>query len=148
MNEQLDKIDSHIKNSKLLNMHVSKADIDWHLDHILKVIKSVYKALEASEPEQFKGDINAVRVAVFISGKIPRGVGRAPGQVMPTEATSTESLLNQLDEVRQLVDKFDILPEKAFFKHPVFGNLNKKQSMRFLEIHTSHHLHIIKDIVK
>ncbi|MEL6561952.1 MAG: DUF1569 domain-containing protein [Bacteroidota bacterium] len=148
MKEQLEEINAQIVNSELLNPKVSEADVGWHLDHSLKVIKSIYRALKASDPEQFKGEINAARVAVFISGKIPRGVGKAPRQVMPTDATSTEDLLTQLSEVKQLMIKFDLLPEKAFFKHPVFGNLDKKQTMRFIEIHTNHHLQIIRDIVK
>ena len=34
------------------------------------------------------------------------------------------------------------------FKHPYFGVLNLKMTKRFLEIHTNHHLKIIKEILQ
>jgi hypothetical protein len=34
-----------------------------------------------------------------------------------------------------------------FFEHPYFGKLKLKETIRFLEIHTTHHLSIIEDIV-
>ena len=36
----------------------------------------------------------------------------------------------------------------AYFRHLIFGYLNKKRTIRFLQIHTAHHLKIIKDILK
>ena len=36
----------------------------------------------------------------------------------------------------------------AYFRHLIFGNLNKKRTIRFLQIHTAHHLKIIQDILK
>jgi hypothetical protein len=37
--------------------------------------------------------------------------------------------------------------KNQFFPHPFLGNLNKKQTIHFLSIHTLHHLKIINDIL-
>ncbi len=41
-----------------------------------------------------------------------------------------------------------MLPENVYFNHHVFGMLTKKQTLRFLEIHTKYHLKIVNDILK
>ena len=41
----------------------------------------------------------------------------------------------------------EILP-KAHFRHPIFGTLTREQSRHFIQIHTEHHLKIIRDILK
>lgn len=39
------------------------------------------------------------------------------------------------------------LDENQFFTHTLFKQLNKKQTLKFLGLHTNHHLKIVKDIL-
>jgi hypothetical protein len=55
-----------------------------------------------------------------------------------------ESLKNTYQAITYLKD----CEENQYFMHPFFGQLNKKQTIKFLAIHTEHHLKIIRDILK
>jgi hypothetical protein len=41
----------------------------------------------------------------------------------------------------------ELVSRDHFFEHPYFGKLKLKETIRFLEIHTQHHLDIIRDII-
>ncbi|MFK7923659.1 MAG: DUF1569 domain-containing protein [Bacteroidia bacterium] len=140
--------EKHIPQKAALDTTVSHVSVAWHLDHGLKVINSISTALQKSDPSQFKRQINFTRMAVFLGGAMPRGVGKAPESVQPPEQILTEDILSQLDEARSNIDQFKTLAIDAHFDHPVFGTLNRDQVLRFLEIHTEHHLKIIRDILK
>lgn len=148
MKDQFGEIEEQIKNRDLLKPDISQVGVAWHLDHLLKVIKNLYHALEISDPKLYKSEVSLKRIAVFVSGTIPRGAGKAPKSVSSPDDIKTEDILKQLEEAKMIIDRYEQLPDKAFFKHPVFGNLNKQQTKRFIEIHTNHHLKIIRDIVE
>jgi hypothetical protein len=42
----------------------------------------------------------------------------------------------------------DTLHPNNYFKHPLFGNLNIKSTIKMLVLHTRHHIGIINDIMK
>ncbi|MEL7530786.1 MAG: DUF1569 domain-containing protein [Bacteroidota bacterium] len=140
--------ESHIPAKDTSDTTVSKVSVAWHLDHGLKVINRIYAALQKSEPSQYKKSYSFTRYAVYLAGAMPRGVGKAPKMVLPPEQILSEDILQQLTEARGNIDKLKQLPSRAHFKHPVFGVLNRDQSIRFLEIHTEHHLKIIRDILR
>ncbi len=140
--------ESHIPAKDAIDTTVSKVSVAWHLDHGLKVINGIYSALRKSEPSQYKKNYNLTRSAVYFAGAMPRGVGKSPKSVLPPEEILVADINKQLEEARGNIEKLKALPINANFKHPVFGVLNRDQSIRFLEIHTEHHLKIIRDILK
>ena len=79
---------------------------------------------------------------------IPRGKGKAPKIVMPTDDIKEEQLRDQLSLARKNIDDISSINGNATFKHPYFGVLNKKQTIKFVEVHTKHHLKIMRDILK
>jgi hypothetical protein len=87
-------------------------------------------------------------------GRIPRGKAKAPEAVCPQKMPSRDEMREALERTRK---RFGATaqclgalqsPEarQRVVKHPALGKLNALQWLRFIEIHTKHHLKIIKDV--
>lgn len=146
--QQLAQIEAYIPNHELTEKKVSKSSIGWHLSHVLMVINGVCGILAKTKPENYKRNFNIKRTIIFPLGYMPRGMGKAPKVVVPTQTITAEDLKEKLKFARNQVEVAKQLPEKAYFTHHIFGMLNKKQTLRFLAIHTNHHLKIVRDILK
>jgi len=148
MQKHFDKIESLIPKRDSLNIKVSKSDVAWHLDHMLKVVNKIYDSLAVSDPSKYKYQVSLSRPFVFLWGDFPRGIAKSPKVVLPPDDIKTEDIHAQLNEARLKMEQFDDLPKKSFFYHFAFKNLNRRRTKRFLEVHTKHHLKIIRDILK
>jgi hypothetical protein len=123
----LPELANYIADYNQSNQAISEVAVGWHLEHSLLVIKQITATVAQSEPKLYKSKFNTARFFVFLSKTIPR-----------------ESLKNTYQAVTYLKD----CEANQYFMHPFFGQLNKKQTIKFLEIHTEHHLKIIRDILK
>ena len=130
------------------DLAVSKVDVAWQLDHMLKVINRITDTLERSNPDAYSSSINAARTMSLTAGYIPRGRAQSPDVVRPPEIIITEDIYAQLEDARANINTLIALDKNANFEHPYFGQLNKGQAVRFLEVHTKHHLKIVDDILK
>ncbi|WP_242156174.1 DUF1569 domain-containing protein [Aestuariivivens sediminis] len=148
LNLLLDQLEAYISLKDKRNEMVSKASVGWQIDHSLKVFIAVCNWIENSNPADYKKQFNFWRLILFPLGYIPRGKARSPKSVLPPEVITTEDLINQLKIARHHAKRLKSLPQNAYFKHFIFGMLTSKQTLRFLEMHTNHHLKIIKDILK
>ena len=148
LNTQLDTIATKIAFHNSKNTAVSKSDVAWHLDHILKVINGISGVVKKSNPEKFKSSFNFKRILVLSLGKIPRGKARAPETVISKGEISLDDLNSQLEKAKIAIQELANCNAKSNFSHPYFGDLNLKQTIRFLEIHNHHHLKIVDDILK
>ncbi|MDO1501835.1 DUF1569 domain-containing protein [Winogradskyella maritima] len=145
--KQLSEIENHITKATTENKAVSKSNIAWHLDHSLKVVNGVAGLLQQSDPEGFKPNFSAMRLYCFTFNYIPRGKGKSPKAVLPPEIITAEDLKKQVNYAKSELQHVIDLPKTANFKHPYFGQLNKQQTLRFLKLHTEHHLKIVRDIL-
>ncbi|WP_420570742.1 DUF1569 domain-containing protein [Kordia sp.] len=143
----LTKIEHTIDLRDAKNKAVSKADVAWHLDHMLKTINRLSESLESSDPTMYHSSFNVPRIMSLTGGIIPRGRAQSPQNVRPPENILTENIHAQILEAKDNIQKLENLDANANFDHPVFGMLNKAQTIRFLEVHTAHHLKIIADIL-
>ena len=130
------------------NDKISNSDVAWQIDHSLKVINLVIEALASSDPKQYKWRFNKWRLLLFTLNYIPRGRAKTPKVVKPPEVISIEDLKTQVSLVYKNIDRLKPLDKHAFFKHFVFGKLYKAKTVQFLNLHTNHHLKIIRDILK
>lgn len=148
MKRELNTIEQYLIHRDSMNKEVSKVAVAWHLDHSLKVINRIYDTLCVSKPEDYQGKFSITRILSLTFKYIPRGRANSPVSVRPPDTIKTKDIVSQLLEAREKVVMIESLDPKANFNHPVFGQLNKKQAKRFIEMHTHHHLKIIKDILE
>jgi hypothetical protein len=132
---------------------VSAWSIGQHLVHLakanLKMAGAIRKIL-AGDAGPSRSGPTLVGRAVLTSGWIPRGVGVAPDYTTP-ESTSPgqieESLRMSLAAVRELGGSLsEIDRSRGRLDHFAFGGLCPMQWLRALDVHTRHHLKIIRDI--
>ncbi|HSI69076.1 MAG TPA: DUF1569 domain-containing protein [Gillisia sp.] len=148
LNRHLDEMEEYIPFIKTRDLNVSRVDIGWHLDHSLKVINGVFSTLKESDPERYRPKFSFSRIVVFTLGRFPRGKAKAPKEVMPGTEVDQKDLIARLEEARENFRSFDSLHKNNYFKHPYFHHLNKKGAKRLMEVHTRHHLKIIRDILR
>lgn len=147
LKELLDETESLFPQKDFCNPRISSAAVAWHLDHLLKVINRVYETMKKSDPAEYKNDFKIARAILFAARKIPRGAAKSPKSVLPPKEISMDSLHEQLELARNYMKSIDQLDKNQHFKHFSFGFLNRSKTKTFLEIHTIHHLDIIKDII-
>lgn len=147
LNNLLSQIEQSIPYKDKSNATVSKANVGWQLDHTLKVINRVCGALQQSNPNDYKKDFNAIRSILFTLCYIPRGRAKAPKVVKSPDLILTIDLQAQLNDAKKHINTIELLDKNAHFKHFIFGTLSKTKTLRFLEIHTKHHLKIVHAIL-
>ena len=144
----INTLEAHIENHSVSNPKISKVDIAWHIDHSLKVINNVIIVLQKSDPKSYKNNFSFLGKLFFKLGFFPRGKAKAPKYVKPPEVILKEDLISQIQLAKTNVETIVNLDKNAYFKHPLFGNINTTRVYRFLILHTNHHLKIINDIMK
>jgi hypothetical protein len=133
------------------NERVSAWCLAEQIDHVTKVTASVVEVLaDANAPPLSRG-LNFVGRLLLLSGWIPRGVGKSPRRLTGTPVPTPD-----LDAaLARLVAAFDALPFERLrasrvpiVRHPKFGGLTPPQALRFLVVHTKHHLKIVDEILR
>ena len=148
LSNKLSEIEWMIEKSDIENIKVSKKGIDWHLDHSLKVLIGIPKALHQSDPKAYKSNFNLMRLMVYTFNWIPRGKGKAPKHVRSYDPITKEQLYAQINLAKESLSILDTLDKNSHFAHPYFGILNLKNAKKMMSLHTEHHLKICRDILK
>ena len=148
LNALLDSLEKEIPNQQVLIPAVSQGSVGWHIEHCLLTITGIMDALHKSNPANYKWRPNLKRFIIHTIGIFPRGKVKAPASIQPAAGFNAASLQIHLDVAREKLKTLNGLDPNHYFKHPLFDNLNVKPTIRFLQIHTHHHLKIIKDIMK
>jgi hypothetical protein len=141
------QIAGFIPQYEINNSLVSKASVGWHIAHSCLVINSIVGALKKSNPADYRWKFSMSYLYVTIRGGFPRGRGKAPERVMPLGEINPETLRDLVSKSQNALAELPGLPKNVHFKHPFFGMLNRNATIRFLEIHTNHHVKIMKDII-
>ncbi|MEY4432189.1 MAG: hypothetical protein RLZZ44_319 [Bacteroidota bacterium] len=143
----LNQLEHHIPDCEITNFQVSQSNVGWQIEHSLLTINGIVQALLNANPNDYVVQFNVMKWFFLLTRKFPRGKAKAPKVVVPKVEANRIDLQKHIDKTRETIKGLELISKNHFFKHPYFGNLNKKQSIWFLEIHTHHHLKIIHDIV-
>ena len=144
----VDQLALQVPNAAKQQASVSEGAVGWHIEHSLLVITQIIEGVKRSDPLKYKWTFNFSRLVVLGLNKIPRGKAKAPQSVTPNNDINTESLLASVAKTKLALMELATCQKNNYFIHPYFGQLNKPVTIRFFEVHTYHHLKIIRDILK
>jgi hypothetical protein len=123
--------------------------IGQQLDHIVRVNDSVLSRILRNSEIQGRGMSFLGRVVLLV-GYLPRGIGSSPerlrGEVRPTaEIGDAHAVVGR--SFGLLRERQGLLSSKArVISHPYFGALTALEGLRFMAVHSHHHLKIARDI--
>lgn len=144
----INELETKIPYSDKLNLTISQVSVGWHIQHTLLASMQIIKAVENSNPENYKWKLNLSRMFVYSLNKIPRGKGKAPKSAQPSEVFNATNLSNEIQVLKANLKILSQLKANHYFEHPYFGSLDLKATIKMLQIHTKHHIDIINDIIK
>ena len=147
LNQPLSDLRSFVAQAEKENSEVSSVNVGWHIEHSLLVIVRMIDALGRSDPKEYRWNFNLLRTILFMRNRFPRGKGKAPEEVKPKqfEPVDYDTLFRKAENA---MERLRAAQPDQYFKHAMFGNLNRENTSTLLDIHTRHHLMIIKDIVR
>ena len=147
LNALLNELESYVPHAKKSDTRVSQGSVGWHVEHCLLSIRKILGFAATTDPQNYKRAYKPTRILVLGMGFIPRGRIKAPKSVTPEKFDDEDLLAESVAATRQIVETLPKLHENQHFPHPALGILNKKPTARFLQVHTAHHLKIIKEIM-
>lgn len=133
---------------------------DWspaqHLHHVAAVNQRILDQLmqvEGDAAGDTTGRPNIAGYVVLLMGRLPRGRGRSPAPFRPPEAVDRDALARGIDanheHLERLADHLKVLRQSSRrFPHPVLGDLDASEWVRFARVHTGHHHRIIRDVLR
>ena len=132
---------------------VSGWNSSQHLDHLAtsnrRIVRGIERALAAPAHEG-GSRLTFVGRVVLLTGFIPRGKGKAPEASLPRSGSLEDVRENLLQAQRAVSELSERLGEidacRGRFDHHVFGGFRPIEWLRFMQLHTRHHLKIIRDI--
>ena len=142
----LSELYSYIEHAEKINQNVSSVNVGWHIEHSLLVIIKIMHSVSKSDPNNYKWKLKFYWTLAVILNRFPRGKGKAPEVVKPKQIDKTDYDA-LFAEAKQALTRLKNVDKNQFFLHPAFGNLNKKNTFIMLDIHTKHHLKIIREII-
>jgi len=145
--QSLKNLASYLDQAPLLAPQVSERGVDWHIEHSLKTAMVMLKAIINSDPAKFKPKFSPSKSLILATGKIPRGKAKAPKMINNREEVDLSSLPALFEQTEKLLQEVQQQADKAHFNHPFFGHLKRDQGIKFVAIHSNHHLKIIADIL-
>lgn len=149
MKRELDELQSWLDKPDRHAAAVSSWSIHKQVEHtalVARQILELVEGLEAGTAGEPTGRLRWPAHLVLTLGWIPRGKGVAPPSVLPGDAPDAAAIRGILEAARSRLCTRRPPSGGNRAAHPHFGGMTARQWARFLDIHTRHHLKIIRDI--
>ncbi len=147
MNVHVADLRAAVANADVVATDVSAWSVGMHVHHCGRAMSQICDALGASKPPPPPSKIGLVPSMILRAGRIPRGKGKASASILPREDVTPVELGALLDDCERKLADAVRLDQQAWFRHPVFGTLDRDGALRFVGIHNRHHVRIIEDIL-
>lgn len=124
----------------------------YHIAEVNTVVgKSLIRLSQSEEDQDADRRASITGVSILATGFIPRGRGNTPARLQAPPDLSRSALQSAVTKSRSCLEDVETLlallqSRKGRIQHPYFGYLRASQWVRFLNIHTAHHLKIVRDI--
>ena len=83
---------------------------------------------------------------LLLTNHIPRGKAKAPNIVIPKKSISKAEIVEEIELAKANLQTLAATEKNKYFTHPIFGDLDVPKTLRLFNVHTNHHLKIIRDI--
>jgi hypothetical protein len=130
---------------------VSAWSVAQQIEHLVLSDRSVLDGLEKIESGELAsrgGGAKFLGRMILLTGWIPRGRGKAPERARPS-GLDGERTAAALEAVKERFERLGLARLEAApgtFSHPIFGHLDGRRWLRFIDVHQRHHRRIIDDI--
>ena len=156
--EQWAAIEAHLTGAdhiKIRNFKVSWWSVGQQTMHIAKVINLMGQQIEVLLADPTIGAEEKalpLRGVVLAAGALPRGVAKAPEAVQVRTQPTLAEVRAEIKEARRnwakvAKRKDEIAKSPSKFPHFALGPMTSADWVRFIAIHTAHHLKIVEDIL-
>lgn len=146
LKETLDELREAIEYADLRDTRMSLWTVGMHIHHCCLVMSGVCNSALQSEAPMPKSRFSFWKFIVFRFRRIPRWRVQAPAAVQPGESLAKRELEAMLDESIKLIRTLRDDESERWFKHFIFGVLERDEIFHFFAIHNEHHLRIIYGI--
>ena len=146
MDYGLKELRRFLPEADVLIPEVSKWSVGMHIHHSCLAMLGICQPLVGSTPPVPRSGFSLLTSLVFLSGRIPRGRGKSPEQAIPRKGISGVDLQMTLDESERWLENARQVSPDHWYRHFAFGVLDRDRTLKFIGIHTRHHLRIIQDI--
>jgi len=135
---------------------ISKWSTDEQIQHVLLAnrwaLSTMVSMLRDEAEFSESGRLKPLGMLLLGFGAIPRGRGKAPTAAKPsTEATLSDLRVNHRQQrgyLRKIRENQDLARSLSTrFQHPVLGDFTLSHGLRFVRVHTRHHLKIVNEIL-
>ncbi len=144
--DSLRELQAQIPHHALLAPRVSASAIGWHIEHVALTVDVFLKGLGRTDQGPYHPRPDPRKLLALWIGWIPRGAVQSPASVRPSAPPDEQALLEHVERTESALGHLPSIPAEAWVKHPVLGPLRRDAVARFIDVHTRHHLKIVRDI--